>query len=58
MWRVVGDDKRTGKTVEVAVADNEAELRIILREESRNYRNVRAVGMSVVVGERKARAGA
>lgn len=55
MWRVIGDDRRTGKTVEVAVADNEAELRIILREEARNYRNLRAIGMSVPLeGRRRA----
>lgn len=51
MWRIVGKDKKTGKVVEITVADNEAERKIILREEIHNYHDVRAVGMNVPAGE-------
>lgn len=55
MWRIVGEDKTTGKTVEITTADNPTEKVMILREEARNYRNVRAVGMSVPLeGRRRA----
>jgi hypothetical protein len=46
MWIIVGEDRKTGKTVEVATADNETEKKMILQEEARNYKDLRAVGMT------------
>jgi hypothetical protein len=43
MWRIIGVDKVTMKVVEVTTADNPAERRMILREERRNYDDLRAV---------------
>lgn len=43
MWTIVGVDKVTGKLVEVTTADNPAEKEIILRQEARNYDDLRAV---------------
>ena len=43
MWTIIGVDKVTGKLVEVTTADNPAEKEIILRQEARNYDDVRAV---------------
>lgn len=43
MWRIVGTDKITKRLVEVTVADNPAERRMILREERHNYDDLRAM---------------
>jgi len=43
MWRIIGVDKVTFKLVEVTTADNPAEKEIILRQEARNYDDLRAV---------------
>jgi hypothetical protein len=43
MWRIIATDKITGRIVEVAVADNPAEKEIILRQEARNYDDLRAI---------------
>jgi hypothetical protein len=43
MWRIVGVDKVTLKTVEVTTADNPAEKEIVLRQEKHNYDDLRAV---------------
>ncbi len=56
MWRVIGVDRRTGKLVEVSTADNFAEKEMILREEARNYDDLRAVSMGAPIGERRPRA--
>jgi hypothetical protein len=45
MWRIVGVDRITKKLVEVATADNPAEKTIILRQEAKNYDDLRAVSM-------------
>ena len=45
MWRIIATDKITGRIVEVAVADNPAEKEIILRQEARNYDDLRAVSL-------------
>ena len=37
MWLVTGIDKVTLKRIRICIADNMAELRIILRQEARNY---------------------
>ena len=37
MWIVTGLDKATLKRVRICIADNIAELRMILRQERRNY---------------------
>lgn len=55
MILVVGDDKTSGKPVEVARADNETEAKIILREERRNYRNLRMVNTPLVQARQKMR---
>jgi hypothetical protein len=58
MWRIIATDKITGKLVEVTVADNPAERRMILREERRNYDDLRAVPLRMPMFERTARASA
>jgi hypothetical protein len=45
MWRIIGTDKVTLKLVEVTTADNPAEKEIILRQEARNYDDLRAVSL-------------
>ena len=45
MWTIIGYDKVTGKLVEVTTADNPAEKEIILRQEARNYDDLRAVSL-------------
>jgi hypothetical protein len=45
MWRIVGIDRITKKLVEVTTADNPAEKEIILRQEARNYDDLRAVSL-------------
>jgi len=47
IWRIIGTDKITLKTVEVTTADNPAEKEIILRQEARNYDDLRAVPLRV-----------
>ena len=47
MWTIVGVDKVTGKLVEVTTADNPAEKEIILRQEARNYDDLRAIPLRV-----------
>jgi len=37
MWLVSGVDKITLKRVRICIADNVAELRMILRQERKNY---------------------
>jgi len=54
MWRIIATDKITGKTVEVTVADNPAERRMILREERRNYDVLRALPLWMPLAGRKA----
>lgn len=43
IYRIVGVDKITNRLVDVAIADNDAEKRMILREERRNYYDLRAI---------------
>jgi hypothetical protein len=45
IWRIIGTDKVTLKLVEVTTADNPAEKEIILRQEARNYDDLRAVSL-------------
>ena len=45
MWTIIGHDRVTGKLVEVTTADNPAEKEIILRQEARNYDDLRAVSL-------------
>ena len=47
MWRIIGTDKVTMRVVEVTVADNPAERRMILREERKNYYDLRAIPLRV-----------
>lgn len=47
MWEITGICKKTGKRVDVATATNEEERRTILREEERNYSDLRAVRVRV-----------
>jgi hypothetical protein len=54
MWRIVATDKITGRTVELAIADNPAERRMILREERRNYDDLRAVPLRMPLAGRRA----
>jgi hypothetical protein len=56
MWRIVGTDKVTKRLVEVTVADNPAERRMILREERHNYDDVRAVSIRMPMFERRVQA--
>jgi hypothetical protein len=56
IWRIIANDKITGKVVEVTVADNPAERRMILREEARNYDDLRAVPLRMPMFEHRARA--
>ncbi len=58
MWRIVGIDRITKKLVEVTTADNPAEKRIILRQEARNYDDLRAVSLRMPMVERRAQASA
>jgi hypothetical protein len=55
MWRIIANDKITGKLVELAIADNPAERRMILREEARNYDDLRAVPLRMPMFEHRAR---
>ena len=43
MYRIIGTDKVTMRLVDVTIADNDAEKRMILREERKNYYNLRAI---------------
>jgi hypothetical protein len=53
IWRIVGIDKVTNKLVEITIADNPAERRMILREERHNYDDLRAVPLRMpVCGQR------
>ena len=54
MWRIVGTDKVTMKVVEITIADNPAERRMILREERRNYDDLRAVPLRMPLAGRRA----
>ena len=45
MWRIIGTDRITKKLVEVTTADNPAEREIILRQEAKNYDDLRAVSL-------------
>ena len=54
IWRIIGTDKVTMKVVEVTVADNPAEKEIILREERRNYDDLRAVPLWMPMAGRRA----
>ena len=54
IWRIIGADKVTMKVVEVTVADNPAERRMILREEARNYDDLRAVPLWMPLAGRRA----
>ena len=47
MWRIVGVDKITKKTVDIATADNIAEKRIIMRQEYKNYDCLNAVRINM-----------
>ncbi|HQT97781.1 MAG TPA: hypothetical protein PK416_07880 [Thermodesulfobacteriota bacterium] len=38
MWKIIGICLKTGRRVEVATAENDAERRLILQQEARNYR--------------------
>jgi len=58
MWRIIATDKITGKIVEVTIADNPAERRMILREERHNYDDLRAVPLRMPMFEQRAQAGA
>jgi hypothetical protein len=49
MWRIIGTDKVTLKLVEVTTADNPAEKEIILRQEARNYDDLRAVSLRALL---------
>jgi hypothetical protein len=46
------------KVVEVTVADNSAERRMILREERHNYDDLRAVPLRIPIYQRRAQASA
>ena len=56
MWRIVATDKITGRTVELAIADNPAERRMILREERHNYDDLRAVPLRMPMFGQRAQA--
>jgi hypothetical protein len=56
IWRIVGVDRITKKVVEVATADNPMEKEMILRQEARNYDDLRAVSLRMPAGERRERA--
>ena len=43
MYRIIGTDKVTMRLVDVTTADNEAEKRMILRQEAKNYYNLQAI---------------
>ena len=43
MWKIIGICLKTGKRVEVATAENDAERRLILQQERRNYRDLVSV---------------
>jgi hypothetical protein len=58
MWRIIGVDKVTMKVVEVTTADNPAERRMILREERRNYDDLRAVPLRVATFRHREQASA
>jgi len=58
MWRIIANDKITGKLVELAIADNPAERRMILREEARNYDDLRAVPLRVATFRHREQASA
>jgi hypothetical protein len=58
IWRIIGTDKVTMKVVEITVADNPAERRMILREERRNYDDLRAVPLRMPMFGHTARASA
>ena len=47
MWKIIGICFKTGRKVEVATAENEAERLMILREEARNYRRLFSVRVCV-----------
>jgi hypothetical protein len=42
MWTIVGIDRITLRLIEVSIATNETERRTILREEQKNYFDLRA----------------
>jgi hypothetical protein len=56
MCRIIATDKITGKIVEVTVADNPAERRMILREERHNYDGLRAVPLRMPMFGQRAQA--
>lgn len=58
IWRIVGTDKVTKRLVEVTVADNPAERRMILREERHNYDDLRAVPLRMPMFGQRAQASA
>ncbi|MCL5883994.1 MAG: hypothetical protein M1377_01335 [Deltaproteobacteria bacterium] len=43
IFRIIGTDKVTNRLVDVAIADNDTEKRMILREERKNYYDLRAI---------------
>ena len=51
MWRIIGVDKFTKRVVDVAIADNAAEKRIILREERCNYEFIWSVPIRLPWGK-------
>jgi hypothetical protein len=55
MWRIIANDKITGRTIELAIADNPAERRMILRQERHNYDDLRAVPLRMPMFEHRAR---
>ena len=48
MWKIIGICLKAGKRVEVATAENDAERRLILQQERRNYRDLVSVRVCMV----------
>lgn len=48
MWKIIGICLKTGLRVEVATAENDAERRLILQQERRNYRDLVSVRIAMV----------
>ena len=47
MWKIIGICLKTGKRVDVATAENEAERAMILSEERKNYRRLFSVRIAM-----------
>ncbi len=48
MWKIIGICLKTGRRVEVATAENDAERRLILQQERRNYKDLVSVRIAMV----------